>query len=139
MASFELLASAAQTDSDVSAAVEDLREYNGGTFFLNVTAAATDAGDTLNVYVQRLLPDGTTWDDIVAFTQVLGNGGTVAYVADVIFDSQASDERVAQDAALTAGTVNAVPFADDLRVKWVIVDVAADDASFTFSVTADLF
>jgi len=110
--------------------------YKGGTFVLDVTAAAVAAADTLTVRVQRLLSDGT-YDDVVAFTAVLGNGGAVAYVADVLFDSTASDERVVQTDALTAGTVNAVPMAHALRVSWVVVNNTGPD--FDFTVTADLF
>ena len=133
-----LHASAARTASGTTTPVTDVRKYRGGTFELDVTAAATEVDDTLNVYVQRLLPSGD-WDDIASFTQVLGNGGTQRFVADVIFDSQASDERAAQDAALAAGTVSAVPFADSVRVRYVIVDPGGGAASFTFSVLADLF
>lgn len=136
--SVTLLASATRTSSGAGTAVTGLRGFRGGTFMLSITDAATAAGDTLNVYVQRLLPNGTSWDDIVSFTQVLGNGAdTLTYVADVIFDSQASDERVAADGSLAAGTVSAVAFGDSLRVKYTIA--SADTPSFTFSVTADLF
>jgi hypothetical protein len=129
---------ASVTTGIVSATVDTALagSYKGGTFTLDVTAAATAAGDTLNVYIQRLLADGT-YDDVVSFTQVLGNGGAVAYVADVLFDSTASDERVVQTDALAAGTVNAVPMAHGLRVSYVIVNVTSPD--FDFTVTADLF
>ena len=129
---------ASVTTGMVTATVDTLLSgsYKGGTFVLDVTSAATAAGDTLNVYVQRLLADGT-YDDVVSFTQVLGNGGAVAFVADVLFDSTASDERVVQTGALAAGTVNAVPMSHALRVSYVIVSVTAPD--FDFTVTADLF
>lgn len=135
--SLTLLASAARTASGAGSWVTGFRGAKGATFFLDVTAAATAANDTLNVYVQRRLPDGSTADDIVSFTQVLGNGGTVAFVADVIFDSQASNERAATDATLTAGTVTAVALGDALRVKWTVANGTA--ASFTFDVTVDTF
>lgn len=110
--------------------------YKGGTFILDVTSAATAAADTLNVFIQRLLSDGTL-DDVVAFTQVLGDGGAKAFVADVLFDSAASDERVVQTGALAAGTVNAVPMFHSLRVSYVIVSDTTP--IFSFTVTADLF
>ena len=39
---------------------------------LDVTAAATAAGDKLDVKVQTLI-DGTNWVDVAYFAQVLGN------------------------------------------------------------------
>ena len=136
-AKVNLLASATKTGNGTSDLVTGVRSYRGITVELDVTAAASDVDDTLNVYVQRQLPGGD-YDDIVAFTQVLGNGGAKRFVADVMFDSQASDERVARDAALATGTVVAVPFGDVLRVKWVIVDPGGGAVSFTFSVAATL-
>lgn len=118
-----------------STGINGFRSWAGGTFFLDVTAAATEVDDTLDVFVQRLLAPAV-WDDIVHFTQVLGNGGTVQFVADVIFDSQASDERAVQTEALSVGTVNAVGLLETLRVSWVQVDPGAGADSFTFSVTA---
>jgi hypothetical protein len=126
------------TAAAVTATVDTLLSgsYKGGTFVLDVTSAATAAADTLTVYIQRLLADGT-YDDVVAFTAVLGNGGAVAYVADVLFDSAASDERVVSTNALTAGTVNAVPMSHALRVSYVIVNDTTP--LFDFTVSADLF
>lgn len=134
-----LASSAVRTASGVGDAVST-SGFKGGTFQLVVTNAATQSGDTLNVYVQRLLADGTSYDDVVAFTQVLGDGAdSLKFVADVIFDSQASDERAARDGTLTAGSVSAVPLTDAIRAKWVVVDASTDDATFTFSVTGILF
>lgn len=138
--SVELLASAVQTATGQGTAVTGLGGHRGGTFVLTLTNAATEVDDTLNVYVQRLLPDGTTWDDVVAFTQILGNGAdSLSFVADVNFDSAASDERATSQETLTAGTVSAVALTNSLRVTWVIVDPGGGAASFTFGVAASLF
>lgn len=134
--SVSLLVATGVSASDAGAAVTGNRRYKGGTFTLDVTSAATAAGDTLNVYVQRLLPTGA-WDDVVSFTQVLGNGGAVSFVADVMFDSQATDEGAVSTAALAAGTARAVALSDSIRVQYVIVTV--DTPLFTFEVAADLF
>ncbi len=136
--SVSLLDSAAQTATGQGTAVTGLRGHSGMSVHLDVTAAATEVDDTLDVYVQRLLPDGSTWDDLVHFTQVLGNGSTVDFVADVIMDSSANDERATTQETLGVGTARAAIISDQLRVTWVIVDPGAGVASFTFSVTADL-
>jgi hypothetical protein len=49
--------------------------FREAIFDLNVTAAATDVGDLLDVYVDTSLDGGTLWINVVHFTQVLGNGG----------------------------------------------------------------
>jgi hypothetical protein len=103
----------------------------GFVFVLDVTAAATDAADTLDVAVQTLL-DGTNYVDVVAFTQCLGNGGAKRYAAKVLAgDSQNMFEA---SAALAAGTVRNI-VGDAWRVKYTQVD-ADNNASFTFSVKA---
>ena len=104
------------------------------TFVLDVTGAATAVGDTLNVYVQRELPGGG-WDDFVSFTQVLGNGGTKTFIADVTPNPAAGANAVAAptDATLSAG-VKAVWPSNKIRVKYVIVDAGDVDAEFSFTV-----
>lgn len=107
--------------------------WDGGVFQLAVTAAATAAGDTLNVYIQHSTDNGTTWDDFVSFTQVLGNGGAKNLLAFWTTDSTApvANHAVA-DGTLAAGTSNQGPVGDLWRVKWVIVN--ASNPSFTFAV-----
>lgn len=131
-----LVASAARTASGNSG---DLNNWSWARYFvftLDVTAAATDATDTLNVYIQRKLPNGD-YDDVVSFTQVLGNGGAVTFVADVYGDPASSDERAPADASLTAGSAKKVWPGETLRVKWVIVDSGDANQSFTFTVTVN--
>jgi hypothetical protein len=97
---------------------------------LDVTAAGTDAGDTLDVKVQVRL-DGTNWVDVAYFTQVLGNGGTKRYIAKVFADVT---QAMFLDAALTAGNVRNL-LGQVWRVAYAQVD-ADSNGSFTFSVTA---
>jgi hypothetical protein len=96
---------------------------------LDVTAAATDAGDTLDVTVQTRIAD--QWIDICAFTQVLGNGGAKIIVAKI---NGHSDQALFTHSALTAGNTRYL-IGDALRAKHTIVDADAD-GSFTFSVYA---
>lgn len=105
---------------------------------LNVTAAAVAAGDTLNVFIQGSADNGVTYDDIISFTQVLGNGGAKKFLAR--WDGlQAPTTATAapQDAALAAGNVAQGPHGLLWRVKSVVVSGTA--AVFTLSVSAALF
>lgn len=101
-------------------------------FILNVTAAATDAADTLDVYIDWSL-DGTTYFNGGHFTQVIGTGGAVAYY--MVFDPTTpgvADVDVTADQAVS--TVVPSLFGPYVRGRYVLVDADAD-ASFTFSVT----
>jgi hypothetical protein len=103
-------------------------------FLLNVTAAATAAGDTLDVYIQATSDDGTTWDDFVHFSQILGNGGA----KKELFRWQGmiaptTDHAAPADASLAVATIKQGPHGTVWRVKWVVASASAP--SFTFSVT----
>lgn len=121
---------AAGAVSASGAAVRLPRMGNGLVFQLDVTAAATDAADTLDVQVETMI-DGTNWVDVCSFTQVLGNGGAMKHVAKIM---TATAQAMFKDAALAAGSVRHL-FGDQWRVSYVQVD-ADSDAEFTFSVTA---
>lgn len=137
MAVQTLVASAARTADGTSGSLtpfgNKVGKLRAAVYFLNVSAAATDAGDTLDVYVQHTPDDGTTWDDFIHFTQVLGNGGAKKFIATWVRDyTPESEIKAPADAALAAGILQG-PTAPLIRVKWVIVDAGTDNASFTFS------
>lgn len=99
---------------------------------LNVTAAATDVDDTLDVYVDWSLDDVTYFNG-GHFTQVLGNGGVKSFY--MVFDPSApgtAGVALATDAAVN--TVRPSLFGPYMRARWVIVNPGAGAASFTFSV-----
>lgn len=136
-ANIELLASATKVASG-NAVIGNgtFARFRNGTFYLTVTAAATAAGDLLNVYIQtnvgsNALPE---WSDLVSFTQVLGNGGTKKFVAKVSTDNSAftATYEVPKDGTLAAASISSAPFSNMMRVKWVIVSASAP--SFTFNV-----
>lgn len=128
-----LLASAAQTTTNTGASAVRLPpDIRAIAFTLNVTAAATTSGDTLDVFIQTLI-DGTSWVDIVRFTLVLGDGGTKKYVAKISAD--AAMTMFENATGLGAGAVRNL-LGDEYRVRFVVVDETTDDASFTFSVAA---
>jgi hypothetical protein len=137
-----LVASAARGTSGDSgplspAPIANPELIRGARFVLRVTAAATEATDTLDVYIQQSY-DGTNFDDLVHFTQVLGNGGAKTFVGEWYRDvSPESELHAPQDAAIAVGVLQGGKIGFPLRVKWVIVDPGGGAASFTFSVTAE--
>ncbi len=126
-----LLASAAQTATGTGDAVV-LDGFEALVFQCELTAAATDVGDTLDVFVQTTI-DGTTWLDVVHFTQMLGNGGAKRFVSKVSASLALTEYETGT--ALGAAAVRHV-FGSQWRVRWAVVDADAD-ASFTFSVKAN--
>jgi hypothetical protein len=110
-------------------------ELDVATFLLSVTAAATEVGDKLDVYMQSSPDGGTTYDDFLHFTQVAGNGGAVKHLALVNFRvTPTSALHTPNDAALAVG-VNQGPVSNLWRAKWVVTDASTDNASFTFSIS----
>jgi hypothetical protein len=105
---------------------------NGMAFVLDLTAAATDANDTLNVFVQTKI-DKTNWLDVVHFTECLGDGGALRYVAKINADIAQAEFEVAT--ALGAAAVRNL-LGDVWRVRWAVVDPTGANAAFTFGVTA---
>src|SRR5258708_18773761 len=92
-------------------------------FILDVTAAATVAGDTLNVYIQSS-PDASApwWNDTVSFTQVLGNGGAKRFEAIwTKLIAPTTPIAAPPDGALAAGSLaQGDIIGPALRVKWVL-------------------
>jgi hypothetical protein len=109
---------------------------NAHVFTFDLTAAATDVQDLLDVYVQTLL-DGTNWTDVVHFTTCLGNGGALRYIEKI--ETGTSEAGFEVGAALAAGTVRHL-FGDAWRVRWDITESGPASgsgtglAAFTFSV-----
>jgi hypothetical protein len=101
-------------------------------FLVDLTAAASVVGDTLDVLIDALAPDGLTWLNAIHFPQMLGNGGAKKFfgVLDptnpgaVTFD-------VSADAAV--GVVRPGVFGSQFRGRYTITGAAAQ--SFTFSLS----
>jgi hypothetical protein len=111
-----------------------LGRFRACSLLLDVTVAATVAGDTLNVYVQKNLaqPGGTAvWSDIASFTQVLGNGGAKQFRCGFTTMGVAPPAMAAPaTATLAAGSiVNGEAWSSDWRVQWVV----AGTGTFTWS------
>ena len=124
--------------ADGNSGAFDLGDWVQGIFVFNLTAAATEAGDTFNLMVDVSYDGGVTYSTAGRFTEALGNGGVQreamqlggAYVppAAVIVDINTDPASAAVRPMLVAPTV---------RARWEIVDVAtADNQSFTFELLA---
>jgi len=127
--SVALQASAVQTATGQSAAVKLPYEFKAVTFELDLTAAATVVGDTLDVTIQTKV-DQVNWIDACHFTQAVGNGGAKRFLTTLATGINQAMYEVGT--ALTAGSVRNV-WGDEYRVSWVIAGVSP---SFTFSVWA---
>jgi hypothetical protein len=126
-----LAASAARTATGNGSSVK-LPAAQAFAFVCDLTAAATDVGDTLNVFIQTKL-DGTNWVDVVHFTEMLGNGGAKRYITKIT--AHVATAEFENGAALGAAAVRNL-MGDAWRARWAIVNAGAADQSFTFSITA---
>lgn len=135
----ELLASAARTASGNGDAVVLLDptlnlSAQAYIFWLEVTAAATDSGDHLDVYIQTTFDD-STWVDVLHFTQLDGNTSVTTpkrYVAKLI--PNAAEAEFENASALAEATARDIISGGKVRVRYAITDAGTDNASFTFSV-----
>lgn len=129
-----LVASAARTADGTSTAVRlPGVDVSGIAFVMDLTNAATDAGDTLNIFVQTKI-DGTNWVDVCHFTEILGNGlDTLRFVAKV---SAGEPLTMFENATALAAAAVRHLLGDEWRVRWAIVDSGNANQTFTFSVTA---
>ena len=105
---------------------------------LDVTAAATDAGDTLDVYIDTSFDGGVSFVNIGHFTQVLGNGGAKKFIMSFKANPITSSNCVAFTADQAAAAALQIGWGDRLRVRSVVVDASTQNVSFTYSVKAYL-
>ncbi len=126
----------ATATTETGTAVKLNTKYSEMVVILNVTVAATDATDTLDVYVDTSFDGGTTWINIGRFTQVLGNGGAKKYImsfkANPIVGSNSVlfTSNQAESAALQIG------FGDKIRYRGITTETNA--VAFTYAVDAYL-
>jgi hypothetical protein len=97
---------------------------------VDVTAAATAAGDILDVMVDISPDGGTTWINAARFTRVLGNGGAKRFFA--LLDTGSPGTSVIDASAdCAAGAVRPTASGDAVRVRHTITSASAP--SFTYS------
>lgn len=117
-------------------AVGGLSRYRRAVVMLTVSGKTMDASTTLNVRVQYTPDGGTTWDDLVSFSQ-LTNAAVAdgTYVAFVNQDAASAADRATADGTLTANSVRSICWCDALRVKYVSANFAGSD-TVTIAVSA---
>ena len=129
-----LAASAARTASANGTAVQINGERRRFIIVNRITASATDAGDTLDVYVDCSL-DGTTWYNAAHFTQQAGNGAARTEYA-VLDPSNPGTSVINVTADAAAAAVRPALFGPYMRARWAIADSGDGNSSHTFSVIA---
>ncbi len=132
-----LLAAAARTTpgaDQLGTAVTGVGQFRRWIILLNLTAAATEVGDTLDVYVDFSL-DGTTWLNAIHFAQLLGNGGAKKFFA-IIDPTNPGTAPFDATANAAVNTVRPAVTGAQVRVRWTLVDAGTQNASFNFGVTA---
>lgn len=98
---------------------------------LNVTAASGTT-PTLDIYVQKLLADGVTWDDVGHFTQATA---VATYVLNMTVGG--SGAHTALTRTIAAGSVRAnCTFGNTWRIDAV---VGGTNPSFTWNLTGDFY
>lgn len=111
--------------------MKGLSPYDTLQAVLDVSAAATAAGDTADFYIDTTV-DGSNWVNIVHFPQILGNGGAKRYTA--VVSPPASVTATATDVTSDAAA-NAVRhvLGDQIRVRLTTANATTVDNSVTWS------
>jgi hypothetical protein len=112
--------------------------FQRALFTLAYTAKATDAGDTCNVYIDVSPDGGTTFFNVVHFTEALGNGTDADTECAVLYANTPGTAVISAAADCASGVVRPTLFGNVVRARWIIVNTSTADASFTFSVKATL-
>lgn len=116
--------------------VNSYGQYSKMLVELAVTAAATDVGDTLDVYVDTSWDGGITWFNIGHFTQVLGNGGVKTFIMALGQDNPGTADIYEKSSDCAVTTTRPIGFGDRLRSRAVVVDAGTQNASFNYTLTA---
>lgn len=108
-----------------------LDSFTRALFFLDVTAASGTL-PVLKVYVQMLMPDGSSWADIAAFSQMVATGQRFVTVA-----LPAIAEVGVTDGAIALSSTTSVPLGPRYKFKWKVS--GSLNPSFTFAVWMDIY
>jgi len=133
----ELFASAERTTAvadSAGTAATDLASAKRAVFELDVTEMGGAAGDVLDVYVDALAPDGTTWLNAIHFPQLAGNAAAAKYVA-ILDPSNPGTSTIDVTADAAAGDVRPAVFGTQYRGRYTLVDAGAHSQSATFALT----
>ena len=126
----------ATATTENGAAIKLQRHYTEMVVTLDVTAAATAAGDILDVYVDTSFDGGTTWVNLGRFTRVLGNGGAKKFIMSFAAVPLTSSNSVAFGADQSESAALQIGFGDNIRYRGITTQ--SDTVAFTYLVTAFL-
>jgi hypothetical protein len=98
-----------------------------------ITVGVTVCSGTLDVYVQKLLPDGATYDDIAHFAQWTTAIFTTTGMYSLSFVNGGNTINQQLDAGLAVNTVKTLHFGSYWRLNWVL----GTNATATFGITGD--
>lgn len=104
--------------------------FSSAVFMLNCTAVS-GSSPTLNVRIQVLLPDDSTWADLVSFGQLTGVANRVWS-----FVNTGNAQHTPTNGTLAAGGQRTLHLGEELAVHWT---VGGSSPSFTFAIYADAF
>lgn len=109
-----IFTSATLTTTTAGSNIVGIENYSSALFFAQVSAV-TGTTPTFDIYVQGLLPDGTTFQDLCHFTQITGTANRWFW-----FIPGASQEAAVQTSALAAGSSKNLAMPGTIRVNVVI-------------------
>jgi hypothetical protein len=99
------------------------------------TAKATDANDTMDVYIDVLV--GTLWINVIRFTTALGNGTDAQREVGNITPANQNTAVTAVSADCASGVVRPGITGSQIRARWDFTDGGGGGAAtFDFSVLA---
>ena len=96
-----------------------------------IVSAASGTSPTLDVYIQKLLADGTTWDDVGHFTQ---QTAAASNVMTLVAGNQAVHAQALRNVA--SATIRTTHFGNTWRVDVV---VGGTNPSFTWALYGDFY
>jgi hypothetical protein len=131
--SLTLAAAAARTTSASGSWVFLGGERQRLVCVLAVTASATAAGDTLDVYVDVSFDGTNSIGNAIHFAQQAGNGAAKSEFA-VLDAANPGTASVLLTTDAAAGVVRPGLFGPYYRARWALVDGGGGDTSHTFSV-----
>ena len=126
--------------ADTNVITTDIGWAKQALILFELTNAATDVGDLLDVYVD-ISPDfGTTWINAVRFTRILGNGADAFKEWAFLNPEHTGTTTVDVTTDAAEATVRQLGLTDRIRAR---ADVTADgdpveDQTFSLSVVAFL-
>jgi hypothetical protein len=138
---YGVLKASSQVVGAVANAVGTPVEYRGERdkilFLLDITDSLTAAGDTLDVFVDVLAPDGVTWINAIHFTQKAGN--TAAKKEWAVLSGDAAPGATVIDVTTDAasGVVRPYLFGASYRARWTQAEATLVKHTFSVKMYAD--